>query len=169
MSLLPPSHLFILLDDPIIFAPEDVLVAGPVATATPASGPDAAPLPPASVPAEAPAPAATTVGPADTPDAEPLAFTLPAEHAFPTLAELDAILAANADANAGPDAAERAAAAALLGIDPAIAADPVLYAAALAALQDPDADAVLDQWLNEAEVGPPPAEWPDPAGDWQVG
>lgn len=169
MSLLPPSPLFILLDDPIIVAPEDVLVAGPVAAAMPASGPDAAPLPPAPVPTEAPAPAATTIGPADMPDAGPQAFTPPAEDSFPTLAELDAILAANADATIGPDDAERAAAAALLGIDPAIAADPVLYAEALAALQDPDADAVLDQWLSEAEVGPPPAEWPDPAGDWQVG
>ena len=171
MTLLPPSDLFILLEDPVIVVPEDVLVAGTAAPATPAAGADAAPLPPDPAPSGAPVPAAITIEAADIPGAEPRDFTLPAEDAFPTLPELDAILAANAHPAAGadPDAGERAAAAALLGIDPDIAADPALYAAALAAVQDTDADAVLDQWLSEAEVGPPPDEWPDLAGDWQVG
>ncbi|MEO3473031.1 hypothetical protein AAFN86_14270 [Roseomonas sp. CAU 1739] len=163
MPLLPPSDLFILLEDPSFATPEDILVIGPVPAAAPA--PDAVPPAPAQ-PQDAPAVAIVTAE-AETPASAPV-FDLPAEDAFPTLAELDAILAAHAGTPDGADAAERAEAAALLGLDPAIAADPDLYAAALAALQDPDGDQVLTQWLSD-EVGAPPSEWPEAAGDWQVG
>ena len=112
--------------------------------------------------------AAPEVAPAE-PAPAATAFALPAEDAFPTLAELDAILAAHAGPSAGADAAERAAAAALLGLDPAIADDEGLYDATIAALPDTDADEVLTVWLSEAEAGAPAPDWPDVAGDWQIG
>ena len=84
-------------------------------------------------------------------------------------AELDAILAAHAGAPAGPDAAEREAAAALLGLDPGIAGDAALYDAALPGLPDADGEDILAAWLGEADTGAPPPEWPDPGGDWMIG
>lgn len=171
MTLLPPSILFVPQEDPAIAAPPEVLVAGPVREAAPEPTPaetTVAPAPEATAPMAAPAPAPTEAA-STAPAADAAAFTLPPEDAFPTVAELDAILAAHAAETAGPDAQERAEAAALLGIDPATAADPALYAAALAAVPDPDADQVLDQWFSEAEVGQPPPEWPDPSGGWQIG
>lgn len=151
-----PAPLF-LPEDPPAPAPQEVLVAG----TTPLPAADA-PVAVAPAPAEAPPPATPQLAP------QP-AFIMPEETSFPTLAELDAILAAHAGPPAGPDAAERAAAAALLGLDPAIAEDPALYDATIAALPEPDADQVLATWISEAEAGVPPAEAAEPAGDWQLG
>lgn len=94
---------------------------------------------------------------------------MPPEDAFPTLADLDAILAANAGPPAEPSAAERAEVIALLGLDPALADDPVRYAEALANLPEPDADQVLEQWMQDDDVGPLPPDMPDPASDWHLG
>lgn len=138
-----------------------------------AAVPEAAPPAPVAVPEAVPTAAVAAVlepdvaVPAAEPVADPPAFALPPEDAFPTLAELNAILTANAGPPAGPNAAERAEAIALLGLDPAIAADPDLYAAIIAGLPAPDADEILAQWLNEAEV--PPCEWDAAPGDWQIG
>ena len=104
----------------------------------------------------------------DAAGTEPV-FALPAEDSFPTRAELDAILAAHAGPPAGPDAAEREATAALLGLDPHVAADPALFAAALSGLPEPDADAVLAAWLAEAEAASLPADRAEPAGGWMLG
>ena len=93
--------------------PRDVLVAG------------AAP--------EAPAPL----------DGAPPPLALVPEDAFPTAAELDALQAELSAPPPGPDLALREEVAALLGLDPAIAADAALFEATLAAL-------------------PPPAPEPDP-------
>lgn len=152
MTVLPPlpDPLF-LPEDPPAAAPEDVLVAG-------------------AMPAPAVAPAPAEPAPTAAPQAAPApAFTLPGEDAFPTLAELDAILAAHAGPPAAPDAAGRAAAAELLGLDPGIADDPALYDEIVAALPDPDADRFLADWISEAEAGAPPSEGAEPAGDWQLG
>ncbi|HWT09290.1 MAG TPA: hypothetical protein VN329_08995, partial [Roseomonas sp.] len=158
-----PAPLFV-PEEPPAAAEEDVLVAG----TTPLPAEDA-PVAVAPVPAEAPpAPAAQVPPPAALEPAPPAArqpaFTLPEEGSFPTRAELDAILAAHAGPPAGPDAAERAAAAAVLGLDPAIAEDPARYDATIAALPEPDADAILAIWIGEAEAGLPPAEAAEPAG-----
>lgn len=175
-----PAMLFLPEDEPLA-APRDVLVRGAVPAVVSAVVPPApdspaivAALPEvaAFTPLLAPdGPATQTAPPETTPPAPTpaTAFTLPDEDAFPTMAELDAILAAHAGPQAGPDAAERAAAAALLGLDPTIAHDQAQYDAAVAAMQDPDSDTVLAAWISEAEAGTPPPEWPDVAGDWQLG
>ncbi len=165
MPILPlPPDLPFLPEDPPMTAPREVLVTG----GTPgwAEPPAAVPVP-TTVPAEV-AIAAREVAPMEVPRAEPT-FALPAEDAFPTRAELDAILAAHAGAPAGPDAAEREAAAALLGLDPGIAGDAALYDAALPGLPDADGEDILAAWLGEADTGAPPPEWPDPGGDWMIG
>ncbi len=136
--------------EPTLVLPEPTATPAPVAVSTPATLPEAAPA---------------TV---DPPTADP-AFTVPDEASFPTLAELEAILAANAGAPAGPTAAERAELAALLGLDPAIADDPALFAETLANLPDPDADAALEQWLAEYGVEGLPPDVTVPAGTWQLG
>lgn len=184
--LLPAPDTLVLLEDLPVAAPHEVLVRTtatlvvPGVAPAPLPAPEAAPLDTprtqAPVPDAAPAPPAVLPGatvPAKAGPAEPplaaTAFALPAEDAFPTLAELDAILAANAGPPSGAEAAERAAAAALLGLDPGIADDQALYDATIAALPDADADDVLATWLSEAEAGAPPPDWPDVAGDWQLG
>ncbi len=160
---LPVSDLLFTPDDEPPALQSDVLVHGaqhpvmPGIVAAPPDGPDAAAAPD-TIPESAFAPLPDSPA---SPSAPPLpaatpAFALPPEDAFPTRAELDAILAAHAGPPASPDAAERAAAAALLGLDPAIAEDPALYDAAIAALPEPDADAVLAIWISEAVTG----EWP---------
>ncbi len=144
--------------------------------------PPATAMPPA--PAEAPT---ATVAPQPTPDPAPAAapahqdtaplpaspsgpgFALPAEDAFPSLAALDAIRAAHAGPPAGPDAAERAELAALLGIDPAFAADADLFAATIAALPAPDGDQLLAEWLDEAGIGELASPSPAGNGDWLLG
>lgn len=186
MIIQPLPDLFFLLEEPLFAAPDDILVIGapPRAGAMPAESvapaaatlvpdiiavaePDAAPPSPEVTPepllAAEPTPAPDV---ATTEPAPPPAFDVPAEDVFPSLADLDAILAANAGPPPGPDLAEREALLALLGLDLAIAADPDLYDATIAALPDPDADQVLANWMNEAGVGDPPPEWPAFTGDW---
>ena len=146
-------------------APEHLVAAEPA----PAAGPDVAPpeAAPEPLPAAEPTPEPAPAVAADL--APPPAFDVPPEDAFPSLADLDAILAANAGPPPGPDLAEREALLALLGLDPAIAADPDLYDATIAGLHDPDAEQVVADWMNEAGVGDPPPEWPSPVGDWHLG
>ncbi|MBR0652511.1 hypothetical protein GXW78_22840 [Roseomonas terrae] len=191
MRLPPQSEfLYIPIEDPPVTAPVDVLVLGPApADPLPAEvlvlGTALAdPLPAEvlvlgqaltdllSANVQIPNPSA---GDASIPvlgGAEPPPGAgpgLPTEDAFPTLAELDAILAAHAGPQAGPDATQRAEVAALLGLDPAIAADPDLYAAVIGAMPDPNEDDVLLIWLAEAGAEPCPPEFPERACDWQVG
>lgn len=151
-ALLPPP---VALDPDPTTAP--ATAAMPVDDAP--AAPEPAPTPADPPPAQEPAPSTT----------QQPAFTQPEDASFPTLAELDAILAAHAGPPAGPDAAERATAAALLGLDPAIAEDPALYDATIAALPEPDADAVLAAWIDEAGASLPPPQPAGPAGDWQLG
>jgi hypothetical protein len=182
MIIQPLPDLFFLLEEPPFTAPDEILVLGaspsavevampaaakPVPGIIGAAEPDAAPpssdaAPESLLAAEpTPVPDVATAEPASPP-----AFDVPPEDAFPSLADLDAILAANAGPPPGPDLAEREALLALLGLDPAIAADPDLYDATIAALPEPDADQVLADWMNEAGVGDPPPEWPAFTGDW---
>lgn len=179
---------FLWFDEPRFTGPEDILVLG-VLVAPAEEQPTAEPEPEAAMilhaaPAETAPPAPETPAepvvviastpaaeteatpPPAEPDAAQPAFAVPDEASFPTLAELDAILAANAGAPATPTAEERAEVIALLGLDPAIAADPTLYAETLANLPDPDADVALEQWLAEYGVE---ATTPDPAGAWSLG
>ena len=189
MIIQPLPDLFFLLEEPLFTAPDEILVLGafpsagegPAEAAVPAAampvpGIIAAAEPDAAPPSSEAAPEPVAVAePAPVPDvataepASPPAFDVPPEDAFPSLADLDAILAANAGPPPGPDLAEREELLALLGLDPAIAADPDLYDATIAALPDPDADQVLADWMNEAGVGDPPPEWPDSTGDWLLG
>lgn len=166
----PPDLLYLPVEDPAVAAPQEVLVPGrtPAAEEAPAAAPG-----PATDQAEAAAP---DVAPPEAPRAESTfaagtepVFALPAEDSFPTRAELDAILAAHAGPPAGPDAAEREATAALLGLDPHVAADPALFAAALSGLPEPDADAMLAAWLAETEAGSRPTDRAEPAGGWMLG
>lgn len=115
MSPLPsfPIDPILLAADPVL--PRDVLVAGGAPEVLAPAPPDGAPPPPALVP----------------------------EDAFPTAAALDALHAELSAPPPGPDLALREEVAALLGLDPAIAADAALFEATLAAL-------------------PPPAPEPDP-------
>jgi hypothetical protein len=170
--------------DASIIPPDDAPAAPAMPAMLPAPPPQAAdadavpaadpPLPDGPQPADsaqaADVPPPDAAQPADAvPDAElppPPAFALPPEDAFPTLAELDAIRAANAGPPPGPDAAERAEMIALLGLDPALAADPERYATVIAGLPAPDADALLADWLRDAEAEIP--SW-KAVGDWQVG
>jgi hypothetical protein len=126
---LPPIDPLLLLDDPAALA---VLLAGapPVEELAPA----AAMPPPAAV--EAPLP-------------PPPAFALVPEDAFPTVAELDALLAEHAGPPPGPDAALRAALALILGIDPALAQDAEAFDAALAALAPPAEESVPGEWVSD--------------------
>ncbi|MBW6399187.1 hypothetical protein KPL78_15095 [Roseomonas sp. HJA6] len=122
-----------------------------------------------SVAAEAASPPTAASAPMEVASSLAPAFDVPPEDAFPTLADLDAILAANAGAPPEPTAEERAEVIDLLGLDPAIANDPLRYAEALANLPEPDADQALEQWMRDYDVGALPSEVPDPAGDWQIG
>lgn len=126
--LLPLPTLF-LLDDVVL--PEEVLFAG--------APPDHAPVD--ALPVEGSA-------------APPAAF-LP-EDVFPTAAALDVIFEALAGPPPGPDAALRQEVAAQLGLDATIAADAMLFQAALAALPPPGAEPD-----PEAPAGP---ALPAPAG-----
>ena len=131
MSLFPtlPIDPILLLDDPE--AVQDVLA--------PAGAPVLAPAPEAPAPVEAPAPQQVP------------------EDAFPTVAEMDAIFAELAAPPPGPDDALRAELAALLGLDPALAAHAALFDAALAVLPPP---------APEPDPEPPVSEEPWPGLDW---
>lgn len=139
----------------------------PSAGTPPAAAPSAEPVdasPPDTAEPTAAEPGEATPQPPPAP-----AFALPPEDAFPTLAELDAILAANATPPPGLSAAERAEIVALLGLDPAIADDPLLYAEILAGLPDPDENELLAQWEKEYDVPAPLPDPPDIEGEWQLG
>jgi hypothetical protein len=87
------------------------------------------------------------------------------DDAFPTLAAIDAIRAAFAVDAPGPDEAARVEFAALLGLDPELAAEEAAFLDALRDAPAPDGDALLDEWLSAAraaEFGVAPA----PAADW---
>ena len=95
---------------------------------------------------------------------EPPAEDVPFDDAFPSLAALDAIRAAFATDPPGPDEAARAEFAALLGLDPALAAEEEAFLDALRDAPAPDGDALLVEWLSAA-VAAEPGPW-TPAADW---
>ncbi|MBR0674211.1 hypothetical protein [Neoroseomonas soli] len=164
---------------PAAEAPPDTTDAGPapsrgflvVAAAMPDPVQAAqAPMPPATAPAGS-VPAAPTGdpdAPAGTPTEEvagPPAHRVP-EDAFPTIEELDAILAAHAGPPPVPDLATRAEVVAALGLDPGIAEDPDLFLATLAGLAPAEAEPVPEEPLNEPETTAWP--WPALGGDWAL-
>ena len=109
-------------EEPWFLAPGDVLVL---------TGDAPLPLPLDAAPADlAPDAAAPVRAIAAAPPVLP-------EDAFPTMAELDAILAAHDGPPPVLDAAARAELAAALGLDPAIAEDLAAFEAAIAALPEP--------------------------------
>jgi hypothetical protein len=77
------------------------------------------------------------------------------------------MLAGNAGPPPVPDAATRAEVAAMLGLDPAIAADPALFEAAVAAYAMPEAEPLPEDPLT----GPGAPGWasPAPPQDWPLG
>jgi hypothetical protein len=165
MSILPAPDAPLLVELPPEARLTEVLVAGGLPAEPPAAAPVQAVEPP--VP---PAPGATLAGPAEaaaTTSDEPAG--LPSPDAFPGRAALDAILAALVAPPPPPDEQARAEIVAILGLDPAVAADPALFDATLAALTDPDSMALRQQWLDEAGAVPPE---PDPfpvMPDWLLG
>lgn len=155
-----PEPLITTTAEPATVAMEPVATPEPAASVLAATSEPLAALPAAAAPEAIVSEAA--------PEPPVAAFEVPSEDAFPTAAELDAILAANAGPAAQPSAAERAAVIALLGLDPAIAEDPVLYARTLAELPEPDADQVLEQWMQEYGVVDPASLPNEPASDWPL-
>jgi hypothetical protein len=147
MSMTPPlDPLMLLLDDPVLraaLAGQDPELA-PAVTGAPAAAPDAPPVPMPDVPPApalhappAPAPEPLPVAPpAAVPVAAP-AFALVPEDAFPTAAELDAMLADSYLPEPGLDAAMRAELAEALGLDPALIDDAEAFMAALLAIEPP--------------------------------
>jgi hypothetical protein len=144
MSFAPPfDPLLLLLDDPALLAalltPPEPGLAAPVPAAAPPPAPPVPPVP-------------------------PVVF---AEDTFPTIEELDALLAESHQAETGPDLALREELAAMLGIDPLLAADEAAFMAALAALEPPPPEE-----LPEALSGEPPWDpaWSEPVReDWPLG
>lgn len=178
-DLLPPPITNLLTESPNPL--REVLVPGgdlaqpalppePVPSPSFASAPDAA-FPGAPPPAEPVAATADREAPVAAAQPAPeQAATPPPPGAFPSLAAIEAILDAIAAApRPAPTAEERATMLALLGLDPALADDPMAFEAALRNAPAPDADAVLDKWLSEAGAVPPE---PDPfpvTPDWLLG
>lgn len=176
-DLLPPPIAFLLPESPDL--PREILVPGgdgPGPALLPATlqAPDplaaaaALPAPEAAIPHwPALAPLPDGIAPAVSQAPDPAA---PPASAFPSLAALEAILDAIAAApRPMPTAGERATMLALLGLDPALADDPMAFEAALRDAPVPDPDAVLDRWLSEAGAVPPE---PDPfpvTPDWLLG
>ncbi len=118
----------------------------------------------APLPAEAP-PAEEEAGAAPPPPAEPGPPPGPVpEDAFPAIGELDALLAGQAGPAPVPDAATRAEVAAALGLDPAMAADPALFLAALEGFAPPEADPLPAEAVSEPDM--PAWWWTEPRGDW---
>lgn len=114
--------------------------------------------------ADAPEPSdQVTMPPAE--DLQPPAFDQADDDAFPTLAALDAIRAAFAEDPPGLDEAARAELAALLGLDPALAAEEAAFLDALREAPAPDGDALLAEWLSAARAAEPGAGLA-PAADW---
>ncbi|WP_198370287.1 hypothetical protein [Roseomonas rosulenta] len=148
----------LLLNDPALLAG---LLAGedpdlaPAVPGPPAALPTAAPLAaglPAATLSDAmlasATPAAATPLDATPPDATPPAaasgeappLAMVGEDAFPTLAELDALLADSYLPDAGIDRATRAELAGVFGLDPALIDDENAFMAALAGLEPPPED-----------------------------
>jgi hypothetical protein len=153
MSMTPPlDPLMLWLDDPVLraaLAGQDAELA-PALIGVLATAPDAAPAPmpdapPAPVPHASPAPAPEPLpvaSAAATPEPLPVVAPMPAyarvpEDAFPTAAELDAMLADSYQPEPGLDAAMRAELAEALGLDPALIDDAEAFLAALLALEPP--------------------------------
>lgn len=152
MSMIPPlDPLMLLVDDPRMLA---ALLAGEDPALAPAVVGAGAPMQ-----AEAPA-----VEPAPTPGAP---FTLVPEDAFPTIEELDAMLADSYAPEPGLDAAMRAELAEAFGLDPALVDDEDAFMAALAALEAPPEDALPEQVSGEPYWDP---SWVEPVReDWALG
>lgn len=180
-DLLPPPIAFLLTDSPQL--PREILVPGgdlarPALTPEPLPAPAGATAPVAAIagvppPAQPPAATAPAGSEAHLPAAPPApeqAAAPPQPGAFPSLAALEAILdALTAAPRPMPTAEDRATMLALLGLDPALADDPLAFESALRAAPAPDPDAVLEQWLSEAGAVPPE---PDPfpvTPDWLLG
>lgn len=89
------------------------------------------------------------------------------EDVFPSLAELDAILAAAAEVPSVPDAATRAEIVAMLGLDPSVAQDPDLFLATLASLPPPEPDLLPGEEFS-GPAGLAGASQPA-AQDWHLG
>ena len=154
MSLPPlPILDFPPAEEPWLLQPEDVLIL---------AGDAPLPLPLEQGPADLP-PGETAPVP-DTAEAPPV---LP-EDAFPTIAELDSILAAHDGPPPVLDAGTRAELAAAVGLDPAIAEDPAAFEAAVAALPEP----VEEEVPPMQDVTPdedPFQDYPALPGDWLLG
>jgi hypothetical protein len=165
MSVTPPfDPLMLLLDDPALLAallaPPEPDLAAPVAAAAPSTAPQgpATILPQASVPAmaDAPGPAAPASIVAPVPD-----------DAFPTIAELDAMLAESYLPEPGLDAAMRQELVTEFGLDPALVGDEAALLAALAALQPPPEDDLPELLSAEPTWDP---SWSETAReDWPLG
>lgn len=152
MSLtLPLDPLMLLLDDPAMLA---ALLAGE----DPAL---AAAVPGAAAPVRVDAPAPVAEPPPQPP------FALVPEEAFPTIAELDALLAESYLPEPGLDPALRAELAEAFGIHPTLIDDEQAFLDALAALEPPPEDALPETVSGE------PCWDPDWAGtvreDWALG
>lgn len=193
-DLLPPPIANLLSELPNL--PREILVPGgigPVPMPAPAAAPDAAlpgvPQPPMAGASDAGETGALAGLPipgmeaGDPPAMQPAAADAvassgapapthapPPPAAFPSLAALEAILDAIAAApRPAPTAEERAAMLAVLGLDPALADDPMAFEAALRNAPAADPDALLDRWFSEAGAVPPE---PDPfpvTPDWLLG
>jgi hypothetical protein len=157
MSMTPPfDPLLLLLDDPALLAA--LLVRSDPALAAPVVGAMADPPGPAVATGTAWPTASTAeqILPAREPDPRPAVLAAePAppiavvpEDAFPSLAELDAMLAESYAPTPGPDAALRAELAAVLGLDPTLVDDEEAFLAALAALEPPPADGLPDPFSD---------------------
>jgi hypothetical protein len=158
--------LLLLLDDPALLA---AMLTGPDPALAPAVQGEERPAPPATdhasaTPEPTPAPVATDDAPAAP------AFALMPEDAFPTMAELDAMLADSYAPEPGLDAALRAELVAEFGLDPTLVDDEEALMAALAALE-PEPE-------PEDDLPPPPqdeAPYWDPSWveavleDWALG
>ncbi|CAH0294687.1 hypothetical protein [Roseomonas sp. CECT 9278] len=162
---LPDDPLMLLLHDQALLA---ALLAGhdpALAPAVPgAPAPlreDAPPPPPAADPQAAAEPQAVPQPEPDPP------FALVPEDAFPTIAELDALLADSYAPEPGLDRATRIEFAEAFGIDPALIDDEQAFLAALAALEPPPEDDLPEQVSGE----PSPAEiWGGSVReDWALG
>jgi hypothetical protein len=157
MSFAPPfDPLLLLLDDPALLA---ALLAPPEpGLAAPVAGPATTP-PPTREGAAPPAPPPPVLGAADAADAP--------EEAFPSLDDLDALLAQSYLAQDGPDLELRRDLAAELGLDPGLPADEAAFMAALAALEPPPPEDLPEILSGEAPWDP---SWSEPVReDWPLG
>lgn len=172
--ILPDDPLMMLLHDPAMLA---ALLAGEDPALAPAvpgadvAGPVAAEALGMHAQASQPLPiVAPTLPPAPLagPDPAPQpAFVLVPEDAFPTIAELDALLADSYAPEPGLDRATRVEFAEAFGIDPALIDDEQAFLAALAALEPPPEDDLPEQVGGEPS---PDDSWSGTVReDWALG